>query len=520
MKCIAKNKKGERCGNTGIHARIFLYCNDHHPLKAVPFFIKNKLVGLIIVILIIFISIIFKGIISYESTEFYKNIKQGSSTNKEISFRSDSSLKILILPFTSSFYCNEQTILCEREIKLYFEENFTSDEVETIIDTSDNDRSGVHGNSDIELIANNKGADIVFWGDYQYKCNSDSTKIEINYLISQELFEPSFRRLRIGKIPKTNISINEFRTGKLMVDMNDIINLTLGWKEFLNQSLQKSIYYFEKYVVASEYESIEIYSLLGLINLIILQYERGIHYYSKALQINPFNVVCLTERASCYKRIRKCDLALLDLNRAIDILTDEKVFPFPGKMLEYSSEIYNDRANLWISCPDYIIQSDYGIENILYDYDRAIRLDSNFTLAYLNKAMFLYVLGDTSQVFDLLNKAHTIEKSYDSYIYIASYYYLKGFYQKSLLYINQAIELNQYLPNAYAFRIKLHKDHLDNFNTAQKDYKILTQLVPNLKEEFILVIPGLILEIDFSDLIESKVQPMSYTEQNSTVYVN
>lgn len=101
MRCLAKNKKKERCGNKGKISRMF-FCKDHSLLKSNWYFIKNQSYQIPITILSSVVIFIFLAIITWEIEEWWSK----SSYREEIVNTAIPSKKIEECnPYYSSIGC-------------------------------------------------------------------------------------------------------------------------------------------------------------------------------------------------------------------------------------------------------------------------------------------------------------------------------------------------------------------------------------------------------------------------------
>ena len=179
MKCIAKNTKKERCKNKGELKRLF-FCKHHSILSSEWYFFKSKKYQTPIVLIGTLISFFLIAIVTWEIEEawskslFRKCVyeKEGNEEPVKILFSTEENFNILLIPFGSSQSCNDETVLCERELKNFFytQSKISDSKIEVKIDSSIEDRNKIFSKNELEQLGKRVKADLILWGDYSKRC--------------------------------------------------------------------------------------------------------------------------------------------------------------------------------------------------------------------------------------------------------------------------------------------------------------------------------------------------------------
>ena len=154
--------------------------------------------------------------------------------------------------------------------------------------------------------------------------------------------------------------------------------------------------------------------------------EKGLDYAAKGLIIDSQNQEILLIRAKIYEDLKKYDLAEKDFQNAISS-APENMIPktnyaafkksrgkFEEALKDYNqllaekpeSLIYNNRADTYLAMKKY--------KEALADVEKAIKLDSKFSLTYVTKAKILFESGRHSEACNALDKA--LEYGFQKYM--------------------------------------------------------------------------------------------------------
>jgi tetratricopeptide (TPR) repeat protein len=123
------------------------------------------------------------------------------------------------------------------------------------------------------------------------------------------------------------------------------------------------------------------------------KYNEALRCFNQALEINPDYCDCLTDRAIAYFYLKKNELSIIDLDRA--------VYLEPQNPFRYSSRAYIKEK----------IGDNYGA---MEDYKKAIELDPDDAIAYNNLGLIEEKLG-------YMNSAKINFQKADSYFHMQNY---------------------------------------------------------------------------------------------------
>lgn len=230
MKCLAKNTKGNRCKRNGNWKR-FYFCKSHGIFKSDWFFLENQNYRIPISVFCSIVIFVLTAIVTWEIEEWWSksDIRKNISTTTEIveaidtKFSGESNFNILLLPFGSSQTCNEETILCERELKKILISDDIDSNIEVKIDYLIQNKELIFTKEELNQLALNTKADLIIWGDYSKKCNFDSTLIQVNHFIpkNKDTENLTLDKFEISDYhPVSNLS--ELANGKVIGDIKNI----------------------------------------------------------------------------------------------------------------------------------------------------------------------------------------------------------------------------------------------------------------------------------------------------------
>jgi len=192
-----------------------------------------------------------------------------------------------------------------------------------------------------------------------------------------------------------------------------------------------------------------------------------LHDYNMAIKLNPKIALAYNNRGSLYYSTSKLDKAFLDFNEAIEI--DPKI-----------ALAYNNRGNVYTSKGDQDMALKYhanitkvkgiyhasAIENYIKaiaDYTKAIELDPNLALVYINRASVFNRIGETDKVISDCTIALEFDSKYsDAYYKRSDAYYSKGEKNQALDDYIKAMEINSSKAMIWSNRDPRFKNAYDN----------------------------------------------------------
>lgn len=111
------------------------------------------------------------------------------------------------------------------------------------------------------------------------------------------------------------------------------------------------------------------YNTLGYIAVEEKNYEGGIEYLNKAIEVNPMDTSSIIEKAECYLRLGKIDEFLLCMQRAYEVAsTPETLASYYRKLGYYYAEIENYKLSYAIYQMSLIFErSKIALSELMYN---------------------------------------------------------------------------------------------------------------------------------------------------------
>ncbi len=257
----------------------------------------------------------------------------------------------------------------------------------------------------------------------------DNKNLDIKYFIS------GFILIKKNSFQKALINLNSIDESSKVYNNARILIETINLK---NSNLSKAKTALED-LYEKEKDNIILIDSLSYIYKELKMYNQAVEMYNNALKLYPNSIYYKLE--------------------IIDILIDEKKYDEAKEKIEYFEKHHNPCSNIYNSLTRiYYRLKDY--DNALTSIDKYLELDPNSAEGYYFKGL---ILNDIEVFANARNEIYTAIKLNPS---VAKYYFqmaksyegLKD-YKAALLYVNEAIELNQneinYKKFAYETALKL-----------------------------------------------------------------
>lgn len=180
---------------------------------------------------------------------------------------------------------------------------------------------------------------------------------------------------------------------------------------------------------------------------------------TQLLESDDKNAQALIARASAQNNLRHHEQAILDCNKAIELLPT------------YASA-YNTRGVAY-----HFLGGDSLMQLALADYRQAIHLDSLFAAAWYNVGLVFYEQGQYDSALVYYDASLNLD-SLDTLVYYgrAKAYSKKGQYENAMIDLNRAIDLNPNFALPYGHRGYLRYRNKEHFKSAA-DYKRYVELL-------------------------------------------
>jgi protein O-mannosyl-transferase len=219
----------------------------------------------------------------------------------------------------------------------------------------------------------------------------------------------------------------------------------LGEEYFLrNWELDKGIYYYTKAIEADP-EHVEAYVNRGLIYYYKNNYKEAIKNYNYAEKLDPKLTEISLNRGNAYNSIGKKDLALRDYNKALELKPSQ-------------AEGWYNRGNLFLGMKRY--------DEAIPDYSQAIKIKSNYPDAYNNRGNAYFSKGDLDKAFYDFTMTIMLAPNYGN-----------AYYNRALIYNRKNDYLNAYndAVKARSLGIKIEDKVLQQLkDLAEKQMKTIT----------------------------------------------
>ncbi|MEM1319170.1 MAG: tetratricopeptide repeat protein [Bacteroidota bacterium] len=358
--------------------------------------------------------------------------------NQASLFQNPDSYNILLLPFGSSQKCELETIICEREVEERFnllKEQNDSLNIEVQVYQGVNTTTRSLAFDRARSIGDSLGADLVVWGDYQSKCEWDSTKIRVKWA-SVETDIPFLD-------PQEDIEyqgiqdLSQIEEGEVTGNVEEIVYWALARKDFSSANFGKSLAYLLKIKAQEKIEYAVIFNAIGRCYHELDQQAKAAQYYSKAIELNPENADFYNNRGYFFHAQKRYAEALVDYNKAIALN--------PG-----DANFYNNRGEL------YKDQERYA--EALTDYNKAIELGPKHAVIYNNRGHFFYAQKRYVEALADYNKAIALNPGGASfYNNRGGLYEDQDRYEEALADLSTAIDLGHEDVNTYYLRGKSYE---------------------------------------------------------------
>lgn len=383
-------------------------------------------------------------------------------TKKPSIFTIDSAYHILLLPFGADGNCLLESNHYHLQVQRRINQLNKFEGLNLEVERQDTIMCDLESVESIREHGKQMGADLVVYGNYQERCEWDTTLLNIRYiLIDTTINTPSiFREGEREYSVHDKESLTELRNGKLTGTIEDVMYWALGMREFNRLDYQSCIQYLEKiFTTESRQEYSDVFQLLGNSHHYLGQHNKAIINYTKAIALDSDYATTYNNRGIAHKDLKQYNLAIQDYGKAIALDA------------EYTTAYYN-RGNTYRDLKQY----DLAIQ----DYDKAIALDTEYRMAYINRGVAYHNLRLYNLAIQDYDKAIELNPEYKTA------YYNRGIayddleqYELAFQDFDKVVELDPkdataYFNrgNAYEFRKDLKRYDLVNQGSPRQYYEI------------------------------------------------
>ena len=460
MRCCGVTKQGRRCERKEQKWR-YPFCGDHFWQ---PLLFLISIGGGLIYVSDLAESLGLKKPIEYVKTTDAPN--KHTEDFRSIFHSNDSTYNILLLPFGADGNCTLESNQYHWQVQRRIDELNESENLGLEVQRQDTIMCDLLKTDIVRAYGKELGADLVIYGNYQERCEWDTTLLSIRYILVDTVTRTSpFSKEGGSKyLVHDNNSLVELSGGKLTGTVEDLMYWSLGMREYDRNRYQQSIRYLERISVSvPKKEHAIIFKILGYNKSRLGNYEEAIEDFDLAIQLDPKYPNAYYSRGIAKHSLGNYEEAIEDFGLAIQL--DPKLAP-----------PYNNRGSVKKDLGDY--------EEAIEDFDLAIQLDPKYATAYYNRGGAKYSLGNYEEAiedFDLVIQLDP--KNADAYNNRGGAKYSLGNYEEATEDFDQAIQLDSKLANAYNNRGGV-KSNLGNYEEAIEDYSKAIQLDPKLANAY------------------------------------
>lgn len=377
-------------------------------------------------------------------------------------FDSEESFNILLLPFGTSQNCKNENVVCEREVYFRFNNRLSlssSKDIDVAL-YDDGDSLRLYTYDEAWEIGNKVDADLVVWGDYNSRCNSDSTKIRLNWLniewhvpFEDHIYDNSY-------VSISDITLIE--KGKITGNVEEIIYWALAARELERSNEEKALFYFEQITrkdhedysslfyflgrtrlriafecglpaneISKAKEEIEIalkydvedellHNMLASANYLLGNYQEAILAAKAAIKLDPGYITAIYNLATILSRLGNYDESLGYYSIVVDSLQ------LKSDAFRPAHKVYRGRAGCYRELGRH--------SEALEDYNKVIAMGNGDFNSYIIRCELNYILENYQDAINDCTIAQRLNPTFPGpalYYYRGVSYHQIGEFQKS-----------------------------------------------------------------------------------------
>ncbi len=417
--------------------------------------------------------------------------------SKVFFFENYEDFNVLLLPFESSQNCADENIFCERELQSRFELMKSNDSllsIEVKILEGVNKKNRATSFSRAKELGDSLSADMVIWGDYQNKCDWDTTKIKVRYtLMNNPIY---FIDEKENKVFGSLSDITQIENGVLTGDIEDLIYIVQGLKSHnIDKEPAKTVYFFNKVNKRKKAEYAEIFGFLGMSHLLLgirykpIYLDSCIMYLSQAIEIDSTFSGYYLNRGIAFEKKGNDLKAFNDYEKTIALdSTMSLAYRNRGKILgkngeiqkaindffklielePQDSDVYEDLGELYLQ--------QYQLDSSLMYFNKALQLDPKNVSALGNRAQAYFFSNELIKALKDLNKGIDLDPGNPHLFYNRGTFYLETQNIKQAFSdYCKTIELDSSFVSAYQNRAAIYY-RLGNIVKSKSDLKKVAEL--------------------------------------------
>jgi tetratricopeptide (TPR) repeat protein len=237
------------------------------------------------------------------------------------------------------------------------------------------------------------------------------------------------------------------------------------------------------------YDSIDIYSLIGMEYLFIDDYDNARKYFTKCVELDPEDYSALYNVVYCYDFADKSDEAILFLNTYLDKNPYSEVAwhqlgkqyfnqkSYKKALAAFDFAIFSDDTFIGAYLEKgKVLEKQHNYKEAIENYKYTLQLDDPSSFALLRIGYCYQKMGNDEQALYHFNKTVHEDPLLDKgWIAITKFYMKQHNYQKALYYINKAVNIDS--ENVLYWKLYAQINHrLKSYEEAEHGYKRTLEL--------------------------------------------
>ncbi|MBN2778832.1 MAG: tetratricopeptide repeat protein [Bacteroidales bacterium] len=211
-------------------------------------------------------------------------------------------------------------------------------------------------------------------------------------------------------------------------------------------------------LMASETDNYQFPKSLAYCYLNLLDFDKAIQNYEKAIELNP-------ECIKCYSHLARAHYELGDNDKAWQVVS--KGF----ELSDTTAHLYMTRGLIY--------QAKKDADNAMFDFTKAIQLDKNNTDYLITRANFYIQTNQVHFAYSDLSDAIKLEPEVAEYYYYRAYILMGlNILDEALLDIDKAISLDQTTADFYNLKFSIHFSRYE-YDLAEQSVKKSLEINPD-----------------------------------------
>lgn len=283
-------------------------------------------------------------------------------------FTDESAYHILLLPFGPDGVCALEQNQYHWQVQKRLLELNIKDNLGIEVKRQDTIMCDIIDVESVKAYGEEMDADLVIYGNYQERCEWDTTLLKIRYLSLDSFVEigeaSMFKEGETEYAIEDKKSLIELRSGNLTGTVEDIIYWALSIRTFLKGDYQETVDKLGRIQSQEKSEFAIMWAVKAHAYYRLGQDSLALAFYSNAIKLNPTDAIAYNNRGFIYRMLQDYDLALSDYDKSIELDPNDAI-------------TYNNRGVI------YNKQKEYDLAII--SFNKSIELNPQYPIAYNNR---------------------------------------------------------------------------------------------------------------------------------------